>query len=70
MKKQTNKSELTNKAINKSILRKRVAELETRLDNLHILVANIAHNQEMIVKALSPDEEETPFDDINFNEPR
>jgi hypothetical protein len=50
-----------------------VAELENRLINLHILVTNIAHNQEMIVKALAPDEEkedETPYDDIDFNEPR
>ena len=69
---ETNKSE-NSKPLNKQVLKKRVAELENRLINLHILVTNIAHNQEMIVKALAPDEEkedETPYDDIDFNEPR
>ena len=69
---ETNRLE-NSKPLNKQVLRKRVAELETRLDNLHILVTNIAHNQEMIVKALAPKEEEdndTPYDDIDFNEPR
>ena len=71
---ETNKSE-NSKPLNKQVLKKRVAELENRLINLHILVTNIAHNQEMIVKALSPDketekEDDTPYDDIDFNEPR
>ncbi len=71
---ETNRLENT-KPLNKQVLRKRVAELETRLTNLHILVSNIAHNQETIVKALTPDtetqeEDDTPYDDINFNEPR
>ena len=39
-------------------LKVRVAELETRLDNLHLLVADISYNQGMIVKALSVDTEE------------
>ena len=33
-------------------LKVRVSELETRLDNIHKLVANIAFNQDTIVKAL------------------
>ena len=52
---ETNKSE-NSKPLNKQVLKKRVAELENRLNNLHILVTNLAHNQDMIVKALSPEE--------------
>jgi len=65
MKTKTSKSE-NSKPLNKQVLKKRVAELETRLDNLHILVSNLAHNQEMIVKALTPDEvdEPTQFEDV------
>ena len=61
----TSKSE-NNKPLNKQVLKKRVAELENRLNNLHILVSNLAHNQEMIVKALTPDEvdEPTQFEDV------
>ena len=55
MKAETNKSE-NSKPLNKQVLKKRVAELENRLINLHILVTNIAHNQDMIVKALAPEE--------------
>ena len=36
-------------------LKVRVAELETRLDNLHRLVNDVSYNQGMIVKALSVD---------------
>lgn len=36
-------------------LKVRVAELETRLDNLHRLVTDISYNQGMIVKTLSAD---------------
>ena len=65
MKTKTSKSE-NNKPLNKQVLKKRVAELENRLNNLHILVSNLAHNQEMIVKALTPDEvdEPTQFEDV------
>ena len=59
---ETKKSEST-KPLNKQVLKKRVAELENRLSNLHILVTNIAHNQDMIVKALTPDEP-TQFEDV------
>ena len=65
---ETNRLE-NSKPLNKQVLKKRVAELETRLNNLHILVTNLAHNQEMIVKALAPDtekEDETPYDDIDL----
>tara|TARA_R110000744_G_scaffold193665_1_gene312521 strand:- start:101 stop:259 length:159 start_codon:yes stop_codon:yes gene_type:complete len=40
------------KVRSESALKVRVAELETRLDNMHKLVANIAFNQDTIVKAL------------------
>jgi len=41
-----------------SALKVRVAELESRLDNLHRLVTDISYNQGMIVKTLSvPDAE-------------
>ena len=36
-------------------LKVRVAELESRLDNLHRLVTDVSFNQGMIVKALSVD---------------
>lgn len=36
-------------------LKVRVAELESRLDNLHRLVTDISYNQGMIVKTLSAD---------------
>jgi hypothetical protein len=36
-------------------LKVRVAELESRLDNLHRLVTDISYNQGMIIKALSLD---------------
>ena len=36
-------------------LKVRVAELETRLDNLHSLVTDVSYNQGMIIKALSVD---------------
>lgn len=37
-------------------LKNRVNELENRLNNLKILVDNIAFNQEKIVEALTPEE--------------
>jgi len=46
----------TKQTLNKQVLRKRVSELETRLNNLHSLVKDIAHNQEAIVTALSSNE--------------
>tara|TARA_R110002126_G_scaffold58926_1_gene155094 strand:+ start:1271 stop:1459 length:189 start_codon:yes stop_codon:yes gene_type:complete len=45
-------------ALNRFVAKKRIAELENRLNNLHKLVENIAFNQEQIVAALSPKEEE------------
>ena len=36
-------------------LKVRVAELETRLDNMHRLVTDVSYNQGMIVQALSVD---------------
>tara|TARA_R110000764_G_scaffold79893_1_gene158826 strand:+ start:113 stop:283 length:171 start_codon:yes stop_codon:yes gene_type:complete len=53
---------MTGKIRSKEILKKRIAELEVRLDNLHILVTNIAHNQDAIVAALTPNEEDKPED--------
>tara|TARA_R110000803_G_scaffold76302_1_gene140883 strand:+ start:1757 stop:1939 length:183 start_codon:yes stop_codon:yes gene_type:complete len=38
--------------------KKRIAELENRLNNLHQLVENVVYNQQQIVAALSPEEEE------------
>ena len=45
-------------ALNRFVAKKRIAELENRLNNLHKLVENIAFNQEQIVAALSTKEEE------------
>ena len=56
MSEKTPKLENKRKPLNKQILRKRVSELETRLNNLHSLVKDIAHNQEKIVTALSSNE--------------
>lgn len=56
MSEKTPRLEKTSKPLNKQILRKRVSELETRLNNLHSLVKDIAHNQEKIVTALSSNE--------------
>ena len=55
--------ESTGKIRSKEVLKKRIAELEVRLDNLHILVTNIAHNQDAIVAALTPNEAEDKSED-------
>jgi len=46
-------------------LKVRVAELESRLDNLHRLVTDISYNQGMIVKTLSADAGD-PEDEIEL----
>ena len=43
-------------------LKVRVAELESRLDNLHRLVTDVSFNQGMIVKALSVDSGEAELE--------
>jgi hypothetical protein len=42
----------------KKVLKQRVGSLEERFNRLHALVANIAHNQEMLVEALTPSKDE------------
>ena len=49
-------------------LKVRVAELETRLDNMHRLVTDVSYNQGMIVQALSVDANKDEDNDPSINE--
>ena len=56
--------------LKKHTLKVRVTELENRLDNLHILVSNIAANQEEIVTAITTNDVvvKEEFDMSGFSE--
>ena len=49
-------------------LKVRVAELETRLDNMHRLVTDVSYNQGMIVQALSVDANKDEDNGPSINE--